>query len=94
MKLPPPESRVFLTGMFAGLFSEHVCAVPDATDEEILKACNDADNSIRPGSGKWDIVIRTKEDADRAKVSFEAGKPGQCVECPPRIHFVVRSTRL
>ena len=92
MDLPKPDSRVSLTGLFAGLYSNHVCVVPDATDEEILKACNDADDKIIPGSGKWDIVVRTEEDAKRAGVEFTP--PGPCAECPPRIHMVIRSTRL
>lgn len=90
MRLPPARSRVFITDNFAGLFSKQVCVVPDATDEEILTACNAEDDKILPGSGKWDIVIRTPEDAERAGVEFCA--PGTCRECPPRIHMVVRSS--
>jgi hypothetical protein len=90
-KLPPADSRVFITDNWAGLYSKQVCVVPDATDEEILAACNAEDNAILPGSGKWDIVMRTPADAERAGTEFAA--PGTCVECPPRIHMIVRSSR-
>jgi hypothetical protein len=83
---------VFITDNWAGLCTKQVCVVPDATDEEILAVCNAEDNRIIPGSGKWDIVIRTAKDARRAKVEFTP--PGTCVECPPRVHMVVRSTML
>lgn len=91
VKLPKPDERVMLTGLFAGLFSQHVCVVPDATDEEILKVCNDYEGVVNPSTWhRWTIVVRDEAAADRANIKWEDAKPGQCVECPPRIHMVVR----
>lgn len=91
INLPKDDERVQVTGLWAGLFSQHVCVVKDATDEEILKTVNEHDNNILEGSGKWDVVMRTPADALRAKVEFVG--PGACAECPERIHIVIRSTQ-
>lgn len=90
MNLPKPTDRVFITGLFAGLFSQHVCVVPDATDEEILAEVNKHEKRFVEPGFKWDIVMRTKADAEKAGTVFAA--PGPCKECPPRIHLVIRST--
>ena len=98
IKLPQAGDRVFLTGLFAGLFSNHVCVVPDATDEEILAACNKSEREINPNSNyRWTRVIRTEQDVKDTGLQPEDGEgltkgalPGPCVECPGRIHMVVR----
>ena len=91
MKLPKQDQRVMITGLYAGMFSQHVCVIPDVTDSEILDACNAEEIRVNPESThRWTIVIRTEEDAKRANVNFTDGKPVVCVECPPRIHYVVR----
>lgn len=87
MSLPTDGERVFITGLFAGLFSQHVCCVEDATDEEILAKVNWLER--RPGY--WDVVIRTKADAARAGTNFAA--PGPCKECPGRIHMAIRRSK-
>ena len=89
MKLPTNE-RVFLTGLYAGVWSNHVCVVPDATDEEILAVCNANEPSVYGKKYRWTRVIRTEEDAKAIGVSWKDAKPGTCLECPPRIHMVVR----
>lgn len=86
MKLPTNE-RVFITNNWSGLYSMQVCVVPDATDEEILAECNKFERS-HSGNHRWTIVMRTPEDAERAGTEF--AEPGTCVECPPRIHMIVR----
>jgi len=91
MTLPKPDQRVMITGLYAGLFSQHVCVVPDASDEEILSACNAYDVETCPETEfSWEIVIRTEADAQKAGVDWQAAKPGVCQECPPRLHLVVR----
>jgi hypothetical protein len=90
MNLPRPDQRVMLTGMYAGLFACQVCVVPDATDEEILEACNREDP--RTEGFSWVRVIRTQKDIDELKLRTpdrSSALPGTCVECPPRIHMVV-----
>jgi len=99
VKLPKADQRVMVTGLFAGLFSNHVCVVPDATDEEILAACNADEIKINPNSNhRWTRVIRTQKDIDELQLKPDKDKPGilngalpgPCQECPPRIHMVVR----
>ena len=91
MKLPEKYQRVMVTGLFAGIFSSHVCVVKDATDEEILRACNREDP--RAAGFSWTKVIRTKKDIQDLKLNVAKGFQGipvPCVECPDRIHMVVR----
>lgn len=87
VKLPKPDERVFITGLYAGMFSQHVCCVEDATNAEILAKVNEQD----PIPGGWDVVMRTEEDAERAGTNFAA--PGPCKECPGRIHLVIRKSK-
>ena len=78
-----------VTGLFAGLYSNHVCVVPDATDAEILDACNADELRINPASNhRWTRVMRTEKDFKDLELALAL--PGPCVECPPRIHMVVR----
>ena len=98
-KLPKPDQRVMITGLFAGLFSNHVCVLPDATDEEILAACNENELKINPSSThRWTRVIRTQKDIEELNLKPDPDRPGlkpgalpgPCDDCPGRIHMVVR----
>ena len=90
VKLPRPDERVFITNTFCGLYTKQVCVVPDATDAEILAACND-DESKHGGTHRWTKVIRTMDDLKALNLEQdESVLPGTCVECPPRLHMVVR----
>lgn len=85
------RKRAMVTGAYAGLFACQVCVVPDATDEEILAVCNRDDP--RTEGFSWTKVIRTKEDVKAEGLRSLDGSsviPGQCVECPPRLHMIVR----
>lgn len=100
MNLPKPDQRVMVTGLFAGLMSNHVCVVSDATDEEILAECNRDELSkhrdIKPHM--WTKVIRTQQDIDDLNLRPDPDRlgllsgslPGPCKECPDRLHIVVR----
>lgn len=74
-----------IQGVFA-MIGMRVCAVADATDEEILAACN-SQNTAGTQSG-WTTVVRASEGDD----SMFAGPnkvPKQCAEYGDRMHFVV-----
>lgn len=79
-----------VTGLYAGIFSEHVCVVENATDEEILNAVNA--HHLAKGTGfTFSIVLRTLDDCTKADVArLESYLPGKCVECDGRLHMVVR----
>lgn len=68
------------SGPLGALLYMQVCAVEDATDEEILLVCN-RDNPSGTTHG-WTDVIR--EETER-----EEG-PGRCADYPGRLHFLVR----
>lgn len=76
--------RVQVTKSLLGLLSMQVCAVSDATDEEILEVCN----RERPSGTMigWAKVIRDP-DGDLGEPPESA--PVNCEECDGRIHFVV-----
>jgi hypothetical protein len=70
--------RVVVTIPFHGLTAMQVCAVDDATDQEILDVCN-KENKAGTTNG-WVRVYRSE------------GKPispGPCAEIPGRTHFIV-----
>ncbi len=92
MKLPNDGQRVFITGIYAGIFSQHVCVLPDATDEEILATVN-AHEQAKTGEDayRWTIVVRTLDDLRRARCEEnKAYLPGPCQECEGRLHIVIR----
>ena len=72
--------RVVVSREFMGLFSMQVCAVKDATDEEILEVCR-AKNPVGT-SNDWCRVIRSDEERT-------GRNPVQCEEHEDRLHFLV-----
>lgn len=70
------EYRVVVSRLMIGLTHMQVCAVPDATDEEILEVCNTQTPSGTTNG--WVRVIREGE-----------GKPGVCEKYPERMHFII-----
>lgn len=80
--------KVVVTHKFMGLFNMQVCAVDDATDEEILEVCN---RENPPGTtGGWGGVIRTMEDSycDSSKHKKEQ-LPVQCDGHADRKHYMI-----
>jgi hypothetical protein len=73
--------RVTVTQYMMGLCHMQVCAVPDATDEEILAVCNRENPSGTAGG--WSVVRRA-DDASWGPVG-----PVQCESDPTRMHFLV-----
>ena len=79
------SERVCVSMPVAGVYAMQVCAVDDATDEEILYVCN-RDNPSHAGYTKWNEVVR-----DPKKSNLGPGAaPGPCAELKGRIHFIVR----
>jgi hypothetical protein len=62
-----------------------VCAAEDATDQEILEACN-RDNPSGTTAG-WSMVVRNMED--RPDSTTGEMLPVTCQEDPKRKHFIV-----
>lgn len=90
MSLPMPKEgqRVCVTMPYAGLRAMQVCAVEDATDEEILKVCNEENPQMV--SGGWHTVVRTEEQAmELAAWGGTSAIPGKCADCPGRLHILV-----
>lgn len=83
--------RIEVTNSMVGLFGMQVCAVPDATDEEILSFCN-YKNPAGTSNG-WSHVLRNESDV--RKYSFfdkhEPKKfmPVNCEEHPQMLHFLI-----
>lgn len=73
------EKRVVVTQPFVGLLYMQVCAVDEASDEEILNICNN-DNPAGTNLG-WCHVIR--EDGE------ENQRPGKCSDDTTRTHFLI-----
>ena len=86
IKLPTADDRVFITLPYAGLRAMQVCALPEATDEEILEKCN-RENSQRV-TGGWHTVVRSRPHARECHVDEDAA-PGACEDCPGRLHKIV-----
>ncbi len=68
--------RVIVTRPMIGLLYMQVCAVADATDEEILTVAN-CDNLCGTSQG-WVKVVRRGD-----------GAPVQCQDYPDRKHFII-----
>jgi len=85
LKLPAPDQRVFMTGVFT-IRGTQVCVVADATDEEILEVCNREDPQLCTGG--WHTVVRDGEHARELGVD-ECAAPGPCANCPGRLHKIV-----
>lgn len=76
--------RILITQPFVNFCTMQVCAEADATDAEILAACNERSES-GTASG-WAEVIR-ETDGTLFKEANKA--PVQCSEHPNRTHFLV-----
>ena len=73
--------RVTITNSMLGLCAMQVCAVKDATDEEILEVCN-RENRAGTTNG-WCSVVRYEREGR------EHILPVKCAENPNRTHFIV-----
>lgn len=85
MELPSKEQRVFVVKGYNGFRAQQVCVLPEATDEEILKACNAENPQLVTGG--WHTVVRDEEHAKELGVD-ETAAPGKCVECEGRLHKI------
>lgn len=74
------DKRVIVTKFFNGIASMQVCAVADATDEEILSVCN-AENPSGTSLG-WCEVVR--QDLDHPNRN-----PVACADDASRVHLLV-----
>ena len=74
------EERVVVTRPMIGLLYMQVCAVDDATDEEILEVCN-RNNPAGTMNG-WGIVIRNDKE-------YPNLNPVACQDIKGRTHFLV-----
>jgi hypothetical protein len=85
MPMPKEGQRVCVTLPWAGLRAMQVCVMKDVTDEEILAVCNSENPQMVTGG--WHTVVKDKKHARRLGVD-ECSAPGQCVECPNRLHKI------
>ena len=74
-------ARVVVSRPMVGLLAMQVCAVDDATDEEILEVAN-RDNVCGTTNG-WVTVIRNQDDYPKES------HMGPCDDHPGRTHFLV-----
>ena len=74
-------NRVVVTREFSGLVHMQVCAVKDATDEEILEVCNR--ESPAGTTNGWAAVCHADHEL------FGKTAPVVCQEDPDRIHYMV-----
>lgn len=73
-------NRITVTRSMVNLYTMQVCAEADATDEEILRVCN---NENDPGTEHgWCAVIRETHEEPKAR-------PITCDDDPARTHFLV-----
>jgi hypothetical protein len=86
IKLPAKNERVFISMEYAGFRAMQVCVLPDVPDAEILEVCNRLNPQLTQRG--WHTVIKDKEHAKQNHVD-ECSAPGQCVECPERLHKIV-----
>ena len=81
------SKRIIVSNPLVGICHMQVCAVMDATDEEILGVCNRENPSGTTGG--WSTVIRKAEDT----TEFWGGEkllPGPCADHPEeRLHILV-----
>ncbi len=77
--------RVVITRPLFSVATMQVCAVADATDEEILEVCN-RENPTGLENG-WNEVVR---EANEGSIFKNENKlPVQCADDPGRTHFLV-----
>lgn len=77
-------ARVLVTRPIIGICFMQVCAVREATDEEILQICNQENPSGT--SNGWSTVYRG--DTDWLGERFQCA-PVVCESNPERAHFIV-----
>lgn len=77
--------RVVVARPMIGICAMQVCAVADATDEEILGVSNRA-NPCGTREG-WCSVVRQEEDGSVFKV--KENLPKICADDPNRKHFII-----
>lgn len=80
-KLP----RVQIHNPFVGIAHMQVCVEKDATDEEILRVCNEQNYSGTTGG--WSTVIRENYEDDFWPA--EKMRPVQCQQYLHRVHLLV-----
>ncbi len=76
--------RVEVSRCFVGLINMQVCAVADATDDEILEVCN-RENPCGTTNG-WAKVVR-EPDGEFGEPAEAAPVP--CEDHEGRVHFLV-----
>jgi hypothetical protein len=86
IRIPDADERVMISRPVVGLLAMQVCAVEDATDEEILEVAN-RDNPSGTRNG-WMKVIRKEGDVT-PDAAGNKGLPVDCEEVPGRKHFLV-----
>ena len=86
IRLPNSDERVMISRRMVGLLAMQVCAVDDATDDEILAICN-IQNPAGTSNG-WMKVIRKDGDVSPDSEG-NTGVPIPCTEVPGRSHFLV-----
>ena len=74
-------NRVIITQPVFGICHMQVCAVQDATDDEILEVCNSANPSGTTNG--WGTVCHTDDDF------FGKTAPVKCADYPDRTHYLV-----
>ena len=76
-------ARVIVTKPMVGLCHMQVCAVKDATDEEILEICN-RENPSGTSNGWSQVCHNTEPDKFWGNLM-----PVQCAEHEDRVHYLV-----
>jgi len=79
--------RVEITRFALGIFAMQVCAVNDATDDEILEVCN-RENPSGTSNG-WSKVIRKIEDVSGLVDDKEDNLPKPCSQVKNRVHYLI-----
>ncbi len=81
--------RVVVTRPMIGIYAMQVCAVKDATSEEILEVCNQ-ENPAGTTDG-WGIVVRDISQVILKDEDYDGKNqlPVPCKDDPERMHFIV-----
>jgi len=81
------DKRVIVTKGMVGICHMQVCAMADATDEEILAVCNQRNPSGTTNG--WMSVIRENTPEEDTFWPIKEWKPVTCQKFPERKHFIV-----
>ena len=76
--------RVVISRYVFGITMMQVCAVKDATDEEILEVCNRLNSS-----GTEQGWVKVAREVDEKRMIFKNHLPTQCGDNPDRLHFLI-----